>query len=446
MLNMKDSGIEWIGEIPKDWKVIKAGRIGEFSTSSVDKLIRENEKNIKLINYTDVYKNTKKIINNQTSNMIVTATKSQKNNNNLLKGDLLFTPSSESINDIGYSALINEDLKNTCYSYHLLRLRFSLKIDDNYKRYLFNNTFVLNQFSQKAKGTTRKTLGLNDFKSIKLVLPSLEEQIKIANFLDEKCDTIDELTKDIQSQIETLENYKKSIITEAVTKGLNPNVEMKGSKTDWIQDIPKGWDVSKVKYLFSNCKGLSITKTDLIEEGLPVISYGQIHSKSNTGVKISDDLIRYVSFSYQEKNPQCRVYKNDFIFADTSEDFEGCGNAIYKRDDNLLYAGYHSIILHSKENRDNSYFAYLFRTDKWRKQLRELAAGVKVYSITQKILINAQIIIPSEDEQKEIVQYLDDKCRGIDSIITDKKKQLEVLEQYKKSIIYEYVTGKKEVI
>lgn len=96
--------------------------------------------------------------------------------------------------------------------------------------------------------------------------------------------------------------------------------------------------------------------------------------------------------------------------------------------------------------KDNRYLAYLFLTDLWRKQIRETASGVKVFSVTQKNLINSSIILPPEDEQNEIANYLDVKCNKIDSIIVDKKKQLETLEQYKKSLIYEYVTGKKEVL
>jgi len=156
-------------------------------------------------------------------------------------------------------------------------------------------------------------------------------------------------------------------------------------------------------------------------------------------------MLRFVDFSYLSFYPQCEVFKYDFIFADTSEDYEGCGNCVYKRDDGILFAGYHSIILHSKLNQDNRYFAYLFKTDCWRKQLREVASGVKLFSISQKSLINSSVIVPSFEEQQEIADYLDEKCTVIDELIKDKKEQLEVLEQYKKSLIYEYVTGKKTV-
>ena len=213
----------------------------------------------------------------------------------------------------------------------------------------------------------------------------------------------------------------------------------------WAETIPAHWEINKLKYLFDSAKGLSITKDNLIDEGLPVVSYGQIHSKTNSGVDIKTELLRFVDRSYQKFYPKCEVFKNDFIFADTSEDYEGCGNCVYKRDDSVLFAGYHSIILHSNPSQDNRYFAYLFKTDGWRRQIREIAFGVKVFSITQKALINSFVLVPSFKEQQKIANHLDAKCSEIDACINAKKEQLATLESYKKSLIYEYVTGKKEV-
>ena len=183
----------------------------------------------------------------------------------------------------------------------------------------------------------------------------------------------------------------------------------------------------------------------MIDEGLPVISYGQIHSKTNTGVDIKQDLIRFVSYDYQKQYPQCEVFKYDFIFADTSEDYEGCGNCVYKRDDGILFAGYHSIILHSLQKQDNRYLAYLFKTDIWRQQLKASVRGVKFFSITLKILLNSTILMPPLSEQKEIADYLDKKIGNIDDIITEKTGLIEDLKAYKKSLIYEVVTGKKRI-
>lgn len=216
--------------------------------------------------------------------------------------------------------------------------------------------------------------------------------------------------------------------------------EMKDSGLDWIAQIPKNWSTNKMKYLFSNGKGLSITKENLIETGLPVINYGQIHSKSNFGTDIKPELLRFVDYSYQVLYPQCEIFQHDFVFADTSEDYDGCGNCAYKRDDTVLFGGYHSIIMHSIYNEDNRYYAYLFKTDCWRKQLREVASGVKVFSITQKALMNCSLIVPPKDEQKAISDYLDSKCAEYEAIVSDIHQQIENLEEYKRSVIIETVT------
>ena len=215
--------------------------------------------------------------------------------------------------------------------------------------------------------------------------------------------------------------------------------EMKDSGLKWIGQIPNGWEVNRIKYLFKTAKGLSVTKDNLIEEGLPVISYGQIHSKINTGVIVADELRRFVSYDYR-KYVSSKLEKFDFAFADTSEDYEGCGNCVYKRTDDELYGGYHVVILHSIKKEDNRYFAYLFQTDAWREQIRTKASGVKVFSVTQKIINEASVIIPPVEMQARISNFLDAKCAEIDALTADIQTQIDTLEQYKRSVITEAVT------
>lgn len=217
-------------------------------------------------------------------------------------------------------------------------------------------------------------------------------------------------------------------------------VKMKESGIGLLGLIPEDWKVTKLKYEFDFGKGLPITKDNLIGEGLPVISYGQIHSKLNNGTSINPSLLRFVKPYYKFTNPQSQVFKGDFIFADTSEDLEGCGNAVLKCDEDDLYAGYHSIIMHAKRSEYSKYLAYLFLTNEWRSQLRTRVSGVKVLSVTQTIFKFASIILPPLETQKRIVDFLDRKCSKIDSLRNDIQKQIEVLEQYKKSVITEAVT------
>lgn len=214
----------------------------------------------------------------------------------------------------------------------------------------------------------------------------------------------------------------------------------KDSGIKWLGKIPSQWRLVSFKRLFSFGRGLSITKADLVEEGIPVISYGQIHSKQNTGTKVEQHLLRYVPKSYIEGNNSSKVNKGDFIFADTSEDLEGCGNCVYIDNNYLIYAGYHSIIARSIQSNDNKYLSYLFKTDCWRSQIRSSVYGVKVFSVTQSTLSDSMVILPPIEEQTTIVSYLDYKVGQIDATIAEKEQILEDLKAYRSAIISEAVT------
>lgn len=216
--------------------------------------------------------------------------------------------------------------------------------------------------------------------------------------------------------------------------------EMKDSGIEWIGEIPREWETARLKTLFSFGKGLPITKENLCEFGVPVISYGQIHSKTNTGVKVQKDLIRYVSESYLETNEQSLVNESDFIFADTSEDMDGCGNCVYVDSQSVLFAGYHTIILHSRKNRNNRYLAYLFKTDNWRCQIRGRVSGVKVFSISRKILSDAAVLLPPVSEQQTIADFLDNQCSHIDSVIEKTHAAIEEYKKLKQVVITQAVT------
>lgn len=428
MAEMKDSGTTWLGMIPKDWELSKISSIYELRMQKV------SDKDYPPLSVTM----------NGIVPQLASAAKTNAHDDRKLvkKGDFAINSRSDRRGSCGVSEYDGSvSLINT-----VMKPRDEMNPD--YYNWLFHTMQFADEFYKWGHGIVDDlwTTNWQDMKHIDIPVPTLDEQRVIADYLNKAISEIDALHTDIEKQIGTLEEYKKSIITEAVTKGLDPDAEMKDSGIEWIGKIPKNWKTNKIKYLFTSGKGLSITKENLIDEGLPVISYGQIHAKTNSGVDINKDLLQFVSYEYQKRNPNCEVKKFDFIFADTLEDYEGCGNGVYKRDNSILFAGYHSIILRAINQKDNRYLAYLFLTDLWRKQIRETASGVKVFSVTQKNLINSSIILPPEDEQNEIANYLDVKCNKIDSIIVDKKKQLETLEQYKKSLIYEYVTGKKEVL
>jgi len=193
-----------------DWEEKKLGEIGDFQTSSIDKLSSPNEEEVFLVNYMNVYRHER--INNDTKKSFqkVTAKSSQILSCNLLKGDILFTPSSETPSDIGHSVVIFEDLKQSVYSYHLMRYRPKIKLDILYSHYFCNVPKVLKQISQLATGSTRFTISVKAFSSIIINLPTLSEQQKIAFFLS----TIDEKLEKYQGQIKAMENWKKGLLQQ----------------------------------------------------------------------------------------------------------------------------------------------------------------------------------------------------------------------------------------
>lgn len=216
--------------------------------------------------------------------------------------------------------------------------------------------------------------------------------------------------------------------------------EMKDSGVEWIGEIPANWKIIRLKGLFDFGKGLPITKENLIEMGIPVISYGQIHAKFNNGVNIDDRLFRFVSNSYLQTNSNALVNFGDILIADTSEDLEGCRNAVQIDRDTTIFAGYHTIILQSKRKRDNKYLAYEMLTDMWRSQLRSRATGVKLFSISRKMLGECIYIYPPIEDQQKIAAHLDRKSTQIDALISNAQQQIEKLKAYKQSVITETVT------
>ena len=189
-----------------------------------------------------------------------------------------------------------------------------------------------------------------------------------------------------------------------------------------------GWRQVRLKDCFSYGKGLNITKADLVEDGTPVISYGQVHAKQNDGTHLKGELLRHVPEELAESNPGARLKTGDIVFADTSEDLDGVGNCVVNDVGDGVYAGYHTLIARAKDPRNSKYLSYLFQTDCWREQLRKRACGIKVFSLTQRLLSNVKVVLPPRPEQGRITEFLDEKCAAVDKAIEVKRKQLESVE------------------
>ena len=196
--------------------------------------------------------------------------------------------------------------------------------------------------------------------------------------------------------------------------------------------LPKGGRQVRLKRMFSYAKGLNITKADLVDDGVAVVSYGQIHAKHNTGTHLDPSLIRYVPEEIAAACPNSKLKKGDVVFADTSEDLEGVGNCVLIDSDGVVYAGYHALIASARFPEHSKYLSYLFQTDAWRGQIRTRASGIKVFSLTQRVLNPVTVILPPLPEQTAIAEILSTADREIEllmqSIEQEKlKKTLEIL-------------------
>jgi len=319
-----------------------------------------------------------------------------------------------------YYALYPRTSENVWYYHHLFRLL-------TFQRSLIGlgKGIQMHESDNGTLTTVRMRISMDSLGNVTIPVPPQEEQDQIVRFLDWKVSEINRLIAVKKREIELWQDAIQVFVDNAIFSVSAPEI--------------------KFNHFFDMTKGLNITKKDLIDTGTPVISYGQIHSKDNTGTTICNELIRYVDKSYIDTNPNSLVQKGDFIFADTSEDLKGVGNCVYVDKDMILFAGYHTIIARPKDKSNNKYLAYMFKSSIWRDKLRRMATGVKVFSITQKMLKNTVISLPNIDEQKRIVEYLDKKTSETTTAISKINDQIQKLEELKKRLISDVVTGQIDV-
>lgn len=347
----KPSGIDWIGDIPSHWKIQRL----KFGMNLINgraylqpELLSEGKYRILRVG------------NFFTNDSWYYSDMELEDNKYCSKGDLLYA----------WSASIGPYIWNeekVIFHYHIWKVGLSGKMDKKYSFYLLD--VITKVKLNDMHGSAMQHLTMENMNNSDIIVPPLAEQEAIAAWLDEKCGEIDAAIAKVDREIELIDELKQSKISRVVTRGLNPDTPLRPSGIDWIGNIPEHWKIVPIKSLGFFTKGLTFTKADLADEGKSVISYGQIHSKLNDKVGIRRELIRYIPDRICLNNASSLTKKGDFIFADTSEDLQGCGNAVYNDTLIPLYGGYHTIILHSFSE-DNKYFGYLFLTDAWRSQIR----------------------------------------------------------------------------
>lgn len=427
MAKMKDSGIEWIGEIPEGWKSIFCKYIFNVISGSTPESSKKEywDGEINWITPAD-YKTDDKYVCKGKRN-ITLAGYNSCSTNLIPKNSIIFSKRAP----IGTVCINSTEL---CTNQGCLAcVSHNKNVNIDYYYYLFS--IGTEHYNLLGSGTTFKEISATAFENSKLLLPPLAEQHKIADFLDAKCSKIDALKKDITAQIEILEQYKKSVITEAVTKGLNPDVKMKDTGIEWIGEIPEHWKIQKGKYIFTQRseKGNSI-ELQLLS---PTQKYGVIPQS------LYDEISGMNSVKLKENtdfNLLKTCHKGDYCISLRS--FQG--GFEYSKYEGVVSPAYQ--IFYPVIDIADGYFKYLFKDKNFIEKINSFTLSLRDGKpISYFDFSNMYLPLPPLAEQQQIADFLDAKCSSIDSIITAKKQQLAKLEDYKKSLIYEYVTGKKQV-
>lgn len=419
MSNMKYSGVEWLGEIPEDWKV---SRYKFYTQNRMGITILSND-------LVDTTENIDNII------PVYSATQDDKifgyvEHANLLlhKGDLVIPARG---NSIGCMKIIKDDVA-TCTQTTICSTNI-VNIDN---RILYYCSIGLKEYWYKYDGSAIPQITVKQIMENKIPVPTKIEQQKIANFLDKKCSQIDKLTSNQEQQIENLKSYKQSLITETVTKGLNPNVKMKSSGIDWIGEIPNNWDIIKFKQLGTVRNGLTYSPSDLCdkEDGTLILRSSNIKN----GQLYYDDNV-YVSCDIKE---ELKVKPGDILICSRNGSKKLIGkNALIDSIDATF--GAFMMIFRSEYN--SKYIKYILDSSVFQYYLGTFLTAT-INQLTGANFKNMEVpFVWDKEEQQQIVSYLDDKCSKIDTLIEIKDKKIKNLNEYKKSLIYEYVTGKKEI-
>ncbi len=412
---MKNSGISWVGIIPRHWSVMP------------NKYIMHKIKEIHPIySGEDILSLSVKGVNIRDLNAGGKMPTSFNGYQKCYKGNLLMCLFDIDVTPCCIGRIYNNGLSSPAYSQFVVH---DLADRDYFFYYylMLDNTKELVHLAKNLRHSiTEEQLG-----GIKVPLPPLYEQQDIADFLDKKCGEIDGLLEDLDAEIKTLTEYKKSLIAETVTHGLNPNAPMKEVSFGWIDALPDHWMLEKGKYAFT----LRRTKGNLYNLELlsPTQKYGVIPQSQLEGVVLVNEKTNLETFRTIHKGDFCislRSFQGGFEYST----YEGVVSPAYQ-------------VFYPTINVCDGYFKYLFKSDGFISKINTFSMSLRDgKNIAFDDFGNMYIPIPPLEEQKAIAKFLDEKCKVIDETIKDKNDQIEQLKAYKASLIYEYVTGKKQVI
>lgn len=448
MREMKDSGIQWLREYPANWDLIK-----------IKYCLKERVEKNNPVRTTDILSLTAK--------QGVIPYDQKEGGGNKPKEDVsayrLAYPGDivmNSMNILSGSVGLSNYFGCVSPVYYMLR-PIDKSEDVRFYNYIFQSTVFQRSLYGLGNGILIKESGNGKLNTIRMRIPidkfgglfipvaPIQEQKHIADFLDAKCTEIDALTADIQTQIDTLEQYKRSVITEAVTKGLNPDVEMKDSGIEWIGKIPVSWSFPKITHILDYSHPYpigdgdhgSIKSTEYKDEGIPFIRVQNL----GFATELNLENIVYISESQNETIKNSSLFPGDVLFAKTGATIGKVG--IVPKEIQIANTTSHVGKITVSRDINSKFVFYVLASYVGYKQFWDIAAQKSTRpELSIDEIKTIHVLLPQTiEEQIEIVAYLDAKCIQIDGAIQNKKEQLVTLDEYKKSLIYEYVTGKKEV-
>ena len=429
MRRMKDSGIEWIGEIPEEWAVGRIkynyylkGRIG-WQGLKADEFTDDGPY---LVTGTDFINGT---VNWSTCYHISEERYAEAPEIHVKKGDLLITKDGT----VGKVAYVETKPEKVSLNSHLLIMRpFSLNYSNRFLFWIIQSPIFEKYFLLTQNGTIMASLSQEKINNFSFPLPVYSVQLQLATYLDRKCAEIDAVIARQEAVIEKLKEYKLSLITEAVTRGLNPDAPLKDSGVEWIGEIPEHWSLLKLQ---THTRMLTPMrdKPEHLDGDIPWIRIedydGKYISKSKEGFGVSEETIQAMNL---------KIYPVGSVLCTSSCDLGKCAIVAKELVSNQRFI---DIIPDSETSSDYLYYLMLSNA----KRLNHLSTGTIQANLSRKAFEHLMVQFPPIEEQYKIAEYLDKKCSAINDALAEKQSLIDHLTSYKKSLIYEVVTGKREV-
>lgn len=430
----KPSCVEWIEDIPEMWEVGKLKHNSELKISSVDKHIFEDELSVNVCNYTDIYYN--EFITSNLDFKIGSCTTDEYEKFKLENGDVIITKDSETPDDIGIPSLVVEELNNVVCGYHLSVIKPNTnKLLGSYLFRQLQTKRVRNYFEINSNGITRFGLGKSSVLDTPLILPPINEQHQIVQFLDSKTELIDKLISTKERKITLLKEQRTSLINQVVTKGLNPNIKMKDSGVEWIGEIPEGWRIGRLGYYSNVYRGSGYQYLNQVDD--------DFDGRKERVVRISDiSEFNPIWCEYLEQFENYRIKKDEILMGGTGHYF---GKSIYVTEEMEGLIHSYNIIRIVVKNLNTKYIQYYISSQRIREQMDMSVLGSGQPFIDLQGLKDLIILIPENKEQSHIVEFLDSKTKEIDDLVQLEQKKIDLLKEYRQSLISEVVTGKIKV-